>query len=127
MKLQRHQENPILLPDLGSDWECTNVFNPAVIHHNGLFHMHYRAQGLDWVSRIGYAVSKDGIHWNRMRQPVLEPIDGTESRGVEDPRVTELDGVFYMCFTAYSRESSGERKPVDPHFGGGIMPMIAAQ
>ena len=49
-RLQRHPANPLLLPDPASDWECYNVFNPAVIHHNGLFHMHYRAQGLDWIS-----------------------------------------------------------------------------
>ena len=124
MKLKRHPY-PVMLPDPTSDWETYNVFNPAVIHHNGLFHMHYRAQGLDWISRIGYAVSEDGIHWNRMRRPVLEPIDGTDSRGLEDARVTELDGVFYMCYTAYGREFSGEGEPIDAHYGGGILPMIA--
>ena len=88
MKLLRHPVNPVLVPDPTSDWETYNVFNPSVIHHNGLFHMHYRAQGLDWVSRIGYAVSQDGIHWNRLRHPVLEPMDHTDARGVEDPRVS---------------------------------------
>jgi len=123
MKLQRHPSNPILLPDPASDWECYNVFNPSVIYHNGLFHMHYRAQGLDWVSRIGYAVSEDGVHWNRLRRPVLEPVDGSDSRGVEDPRVVELDGVFYMTYTAYGREFHGPGEPT--HLGGGILPMIA--
>lgn len=123
MKLQRHPQNPILLPDLSSDWECYNVFNPGVLYHNGLFHMLYRAQGLDWVSRIGYAVSADGIHWNRMRQPVLEPVDGSDSRGLEDPRVVEIEGVFYMTYTAYGREYQGSGKPT--HAGGGILPMIA--
>jgi len=123
MKLQRHPANPILLPDPTSDWECYNVFNPGVLYHNGLFHMFYRAQGLDWVSRIGYAVSEDGVHWNRLRRPVLEPVDGTDSRGVEDPRVVEIDGVFHMTYTAYGREFLGEGKPT--HAGGGILPMIA--
>ncbi|MDW8317852.1 MAG: glycosidase [Anaerolineae bacterium] len=122
MKLQRHP-SPVLLPDPTSDWECYNVFNPAVIYHNGLWHMWYRAQGLDWVSRIGYAVSADGLHWNRLRRPVLEPHDGTDSRGVEDPRVVVLDGVFYMTYTAYGREYHGPGKPT--HAGGGITPMIA--
>ncbi len=122
-KLERHPANPILLPDPASDWESYNVFNPAVVHYNGLFHMFYRAQGLDWVSRIGYAVSADGVHWNRLRRPVLEPVDGTDSRGVEDPRVTEIDGVFYMCYTAYGREFTGSGAPT--HAGGGILPMIA--
>ena len=123
MKLERHACNPVLLPDPTSDWECYNVFNASVIHHNGLFHMHYRAQGLDWVSRIGYAVSEDGLKWNRLRQPVLSPADGTDSRGVEDPRVTEIEGAFYMTYTAYGREFLGEGQAT--HLGGGILPMIA--
>lgn len=123
MKLQRHPQNPLLLPDPTSHWECYNVFNPGVLYHNGLFHMLYRAQGLDWISRIGYAVSADGIHWNRMRQPVLEPIDGSDSRGLEDPRVVEINGTFYMTYTAYGREYQGAGKPT--HSGGGVLPMIA--
>lgn len=123
MKLQRYASTPIMLPDPASDWECSNVFNPSVIYHRGLFHMHYRAQGLDWISRIGYAVSADGVHWNRLRRPVLEPQDGSDSRGVEDPRVVELDGAFYMTYTAYGRVFEGSGEPT--HAGGGILPMIA--
>ncbi len=122
-RLHRHPVNPVLLPDPTSPWECYNVFNPSVIWAKGLFHMHYRAQGVDWISRIGYAVSEDGLAWNRLRQPVLGPVDGTDSRGIEDPRVTELDGAFYMTYTAYGREFAGEGKPT--HLGGGILPMIA--
>jgi len=123
MKLQRHAASPVLLPEPHSAWECYNVFNPGVIFHGGLFHMFYRAQGMDWVSRIGYAVSEDGVRWNRLRYPVLEPADGTDSRGVEDPRVVEIDGVFYMTYTAYGREFHGQGEPT--HAGGGILPMIA--
>ncbi len=123
MKLERHPSNPLLLPDPTSDWECYNVFNPGVLVHNGLFHMYYRAQGLDWISRIGYAVSADGVHWNRLRQPVLAPVDGSDSRGLEDPRVVEIEGVFYMTYTAYGREFQGPGKPT--HTGGGVLPMIA--
>ena len=121
--LIRHPANPIMLPDPTSEWECYNVFNPSVVYHDGLFHMHYRAQGLDWVSRIGYAVSEDGVHWNRLRRPVLEPVDGADSRGIEDPRVTEIDGAFYMTYTAYGREFHGPGEPT--HLGGGILPVVA--
>ncbi len=124
MKLERISQNPILLPDPASPWESANVFNPGVVHHNGLFHMFYRAQGQDWISRIGYAVSTDGIHWNRLRQPVLSPSGHPlERRGVEDPRVLELDGAFYMCYTAYGYTQAEDGLD---HFGGGtITPMIA--
>jgi beta-1,2-mannobiose phosphorylase / 1,2-beta-oligomannan phosphorylase len=123
MKLNRHLQSPILLPDPTSDWECYNVFNPGVLYHDGLFHMYYRAQGLDWTSRIGYAVSADGLQWNRLRRPLLEPSDATDSRGLEDPRVVEIEGQFYMTYTAYGREYQGQGQPT--HFGGGVTPMIA--
>lgn len=123
MKLTRHRANPIFLPSLHSDWECYNVFNPAVVYHQGLWRMWYRAQGLDWVSRIGYAVSADGVHWNRLQQPVLQPLDTSDSRGVEDPRVVMLDGRFVMTYTAYGSRFWGEG--VATHDGGGVLPMVA--
>jgi predicted GH43/DUF377 family glycosyl hydrolase len=125
VKLHRPSNNPILLPDSTSDWECYNVFNPGVIYHQGLFHMFYRAQGLDWISRIGYATSPDGVHWNRMRQPILNTSDGRDSRGIEDTRVVEIDGRFYMTYTAYGRETDNKSE-ANTFFGGGITPMIAS-
>lgn len=102
LHLQRHIQNPLLYPNPLHRWESLNVFNPAVIRHNGLFHMLYRAQGVDFVSSIGYAVSADGLTWNRLENPVITPPRTRERyRGVEDPRVTRLDGRFYMCYTAY--------------------------
>ena len=98
-KLKRYATTPIMSPDLASPWENYNVFNPSVIYANGLFHMHYRAQGVDWISRIGYAVSADGVHFNRLRQPVLQPEYDYESRGVEDPRETGIDAMYNMAYT----------------------------
>lgn len=104
MKLRRHPSSPILKPNPLSEWEALNVLNPGVIHHNGLFHMFYRAQGVDYVSRIGYAVSADGVHFNRLGGPILSPQGEWETRGVEDPRITYLadEGRFIMAYTAYS-------------------------
>ncbi len=101
MLLDRVEQNPIFLPNPLNRWEALNVFNPAVIYHKALFHMFYRAQGLDYVSHIGYAVSQDGITWNRLANPVLSPASADDYRGVEDPRVTEIEDVFYMAYTAY--------------------------
>lgn len=104
MPFVRHPNNPILTPDPLNPWEALNVFNPAVIYHQGLFHMLYRAQGLDYVSSLGYAVSPDGLQFNRLREPVLAPEGPEERRGVEDPRVTymEAENRFIMAYTAYS-------------------------
>ena len=104
MPFIRHPANPILVPDPLNHWEALNVFNPGVVVHNGLFHMLYRAQGLDYVSRIGYAVSLDGVHFNRLRNPILAPQGALETRGVEDPRITFLseENRFIMAYTAFS-------------------------
>ena len=104
MQLQRHLANPILKPNPLHEWESLNVFNCGVVHHNGLFHMFYRAQGVDYVSHIGYAVSADGVHFNRLQEPVFSPHDEWDTRGVEDPRITYLadEGRSVMAYTAYS-------------------------
>jgi predicted GH43/DUF377 family glycosyl hydrolase len=100
--LARHPKSPLLYPNPLHRWEAMNVFNCAVTQHNGLFHMHYRAQGVDFISSIGYAVSLYGLNWNRLENPVMIPHQGEDDRrGVEDPRVTPLDGIFYMTYTAY--------------------------
>jgi predicted GH43/DUF377 family glycosyl hydrolase len=106
MQLKRHPASPLVYPNPLKEWERLNVFNCAVLRHNGLFHMLYRAQGVDYVSHIGYAVSTDGLVWNKLEKPVLSPHNGPDDyRGVEDPRVTSLDGQFYMCYTAYGANS----------------------
>jgi predicted GH43/DUF377 family glycosyl hydrolase len=102
LKLERHPFNPLFYPNPLHQWEAVNVFNPAVIQHNGLFHMLYRAQGVDYVSSLGYAVSLDGLSWNRLEQPVMAPHqDRDDYRGVEDPRITPLEGRFYLTYTAF--------------------------
>lgn len=104
MPFKRHPENPILTPNPLNRWEALNVFNPGVVVHQDLFHMLYRAQGLDYVSSLGYAVSMDGVHFNRLQDPVFSPRGPDETRGVEDPRLTFLadEGRFIMAYTAYS-------------------------
>jgi len=104
MQLQRYAGNPILEPRREHLWEDRAVFNCAVVHHEGLFHMLYRAVAKDLVSTIGYAVSRDGFDWLRLDKPVLEPANEFETKGVEDPRVTRIGDTFYMAYTAYSEQ-----------------------
>ena len=104
MKLQRYPGNPILKPNPHNDWEALNVFNCGVVTSHGLFFMFYRAQGMDYVSSIGGAVSADGIHFNKFQQPVMGPQDEWDTLGLEDPRITCLadEGRYIMAYTAYS-------------------------
>ena len=108
MTLKRVSDTPILLPDANHAWEASAVFNCAAICENGRVHMVYRAtdvasSGKDgpFVSRLGYAVSDDGFHFERHSEPLLTNEGEQEARGLEDPRLVKVDDTFYMMYTGY--------------------------
>ncbi|HEY0060294.1 MAG TPA: hypothetical protein VGB56_14250, partial [Flavisolibacter sp.] len=110
--------NPILQPDgtqsfycpLRRDsvaWEGRNVLNPSAVVRDGKVYLLYRAQDAQMTSRLGLAVSTDGLHFRKGATPVLYP--GSDSMkkyewpgGVEDPRVVESeDGTYVLTYTSY--------------------------
>jgi predicted GH43/DUF377 family glycosyl hydrolase len=94
--------SPILTPR-GTGFEARGVFNPAVVRHGGQFVMLYRAQDMHGVSTLGIATSTDGVRFARESQPVLRPEAPYElGGGVEDPRLVQVDGVWYLTYTAYN-------------------------
>ncbi len=69
--------------------------------------MLYRAQDANGTSRIGYAESKDGIHFTSRKEPVFSPeADYEKDGGVEDPRLVEIDGTFYLTYTGYNKKDA---------------------
>jgi beta-1,2-mannobiose phosphorylase / 1,2-beta-oligomannan phosphorylase len=114
MQLTRFSGNPVLEPTKNW-WECRAVFNAAAVYHNGRVHLLYRALGDDFLSRFGYASSKDGIHFDvRSKQPVMEsdPNDPLERLGCEDPRATLIDGKFYLAYTVASVYPASHPPPI---------------
>jgi predicted GH43/DUF377 family glycosyl hydrolase len=104
--LVKSPENPILAPR-GDSWESRSLFNPAAWADENRVWMLYRAEGpavyrgRELTSRIGLAVSDDGLHF-RDQTPVLEPMEAYEiPGGCEDPRLVSIDGVFYLTYTAF--------------------------
>ncbi len=124
LTLRRHANNPVLRPIASHWWESEAVFNPGAFVANGRVHLLYRAMGGDGVSRIGYASSPDGIHFDeRPANPVYDQGSGftpTTSQidlryrplsydtdahasgggwgGTEDPRAVMIDDRVYMSF-----------------------------
>lgn len=98
------------------DWENKDVFNPAIIvTKNGIL-MYYRAQDKvgkpDGTSRIGLAMSDDGLHFKKTVYPVFYPDNDSLKKyewegGVEDPRIVEDDqGKYYMTYTAFDGKTA---------------------
>ncbi len=116
--------NPVLAPGLAVfqcpirrelvKWEEKDVFNPAAVVRNGKIHLLYRAEDTvgkhAGTSRIGLATSGDGLHFERLPEPVFYPANDSMKLfewegGVEDPRIVETeDGRYVMTYTAYDGE-----------------------
>jgi len=92
-------------------WEEKDVFNPSAVVKDGKIYLIYRAEDtvgqFNGTSRIGLAVSSDGLTFDRESEPVLYPENDSLRNyewegGIEDPRVVEdEDGTYYMTYTAY--------------------------
>ncbi len=66
-----------------------------------------RVEDLRGRSVFALARSDDGYHFSVEPEPVMEPSDVEpfktyEKRGIEDPRITEIDGIYHIMYTAYS-------------------------
>jgi predicted GH43/DUF377 family glycosyl hydrolase len=105
--LRRFEGNPIIaLEDI--PFRCNTVFNGAVVKRgNEYFHL-LRVESQQGHSVFALARSKDGLHFTVEDKPVMEParkgpFARYEKRGIEDPRITEIEGVYYVMYTAYSK------------------------
>ena len=83
------------------EFENKAVLNPACIQVGDITHMFYRAISRNDISSMGYCQLKDNKVVKRLEKPVLFPEFDYEKNGVEDPRITYLDGVYYLFYTAY--------------------------
>jgi len=83
------------------------AFNPAAVRVNDKTILLYREQDTAGTSRIGYASSKDGIHFSVRDEPVLVPeADYEKDGGVEDPRVLKIADTYYMTYTGYNKKDA---------------------
>jgi predicted GH43/DUF377 family glycosyl hydrolase len=104
IQLARNVNNPIIQPRPGVAWEARATFNPGAAAWGGTVHVLYRAVNEQNISSLGHATTTDcETIVDRSLEPALAPSDPSEELGCEDPRITELDGTFYIFYTAYSR------------------------
>lgn len=113
VKLKRYEGNPILKPTRRW-WETKWVYNNAAILDENKVKILYRARGEDYLSRFGYAESRDGFTIDfRSELPVFDadPENPYERLGVEDPRITKMGDTFYVVYIAISLYPSYKQVP----------------
>lgn len=115
--------NPILQPaqkqsfrspitNKAVNWEERNVLNPSAIVREGKIYMIYRAQDNQMTSRLGLAISEDGLHFTKQPDPILFPAEDNFKKyewkgGIEDPRIVESeDGTYILTYTAYDGKTA---------------------
>ena len=96
----------IILEKTNLEFENKAVLNPACIQVGDITHMFYRAVNHNDISSIGYCQLKDNKVVQRLKEPVLFPAYDYEKKGVEDPRITLLDGTYYLFYTAYNGKNA---------------------
>ncbi|NQV00900.1 MAG: pesticidal protein Cry7Aa [Parcubacteria group bacterium] len=96
----------IILKKTNLEFENKSVLNPACIQVDDITHMFYRAINHNDISSIGYCQLKNNKVVKRLKEPVLFPEYDYEKKGVEDPRITLLEGIYYLFYTAYDGKNA---------------------
>lgn len=107
--VKRSKNNPIIAPIKEHAFENYSTFNGNPIEIGKKIHLLYRAQSLPEsfdgrsfsLSVVAKAESQDGIHFTN-REEFISPEHSWERYGLEDPRVTKIDGKYFIFYTALS-------------------------
>ncbi len=103
---KRYSGNPII-DKKDIPVPCNTVFNAGAAKFRGEYILLLRVEGLEGKSSFYLARSPDGYEFEVEEKPAMvpsreEPFSLYEKRGIEDPRITEIEGVFYILYTAFS-------------------------
>jgi len=92
----------VILRKTELDFENESVLNPAVIKEDNVIHLFYRAVHIRNYSSIGYCKLDTPLTVKeRMDRPLLDPEFDYESHGMEDPRIVNIEGLYYLTYIAF--------------------------
>jgi predicted GH43/DUF377 family glycosyl hydrolase len=105
--IKRYKKNPILTKD-DVPYPVATVHNAGVTKYNGQYIMVFRSHLTNGRSILGLARSENGYDFRVDIKPFMIPSDSGifkeyEEYGVEDPRITYIDGEYLITYSAYSR------------------------
>ncbi|MDD5362435.1 MAG: glycoside hydrolase family 130 protein [Ignavibacteria bacterium] len=105
--IKRYPENPILTKD-DVPYKVATVHNAGAVKYGGKYLLLFRSHLLNGRSIIGLAESTDGYNFKVNPEPFMIPSEEGdfklyEEYGVEDPRITFIEGEYLITYSAYSR------------------------
>jgi predicted GH43/DUF377 family glycosyl hydrolase len=104
--LKRYEKNPILTKE-DVPYQVATVHNAGVTKCNGKYIMIFRSHLNNGRSILGLAESDDGFSFDVAKEPFMTPackgiFKEYEEYGLEDPRITFIDGEYLITYSAYS-------------------------
>ncbi len=102
--MRRSAENPLIALD-DMPFACSDIWNAALIRHEDKILMLMTIETLEGRYQIHKATSDDGVHFTVDVAPVMAPLRSGknsvhEAGGVRDPRITPVDGLYYITYVA---------------------------
>ena len=92
----------VILEKSDRHFEELGVLNPPVYQDGNSVHMLYRAAKKGNFSTIGYCRFEGPLTLaERHTEPIFVPEYIYEIHGVEDPRITKIDDLYYMTYVTY--------------------------
>ena len=121
--IKRYKGNPILIAaEVNKIWtdpklQVITVHNAGITKYKGEIVMLFRSHLRNGISVLGIARSKNGLdNWHIDEKPAMRPCNKddcfaedvdidelieNEQGGVEDPRISKIDNIYYITYSAY--------------------------
>jgi hypothetical protein len=111
VRFVKHAENPVLREGESGAFDNQGVGAPSVVRDEarGLWRMWYAARGLLGIVSVGYAISTDGVTWQKYPDnPVVRPEDFGLA-GMGGPEVLAEDGQLRLWLDGEIAGAPGRR------------------
>jgi beta-1,4-mannooligosaccharide/beta-1,4-mannosyl-N-acetylglucosamine phosphorylase len=104
LPLRRYEGNPIITPE-DMPFRCYTVMNAGATIFKDKVLLLLRVENCARETDFYVATSNDGINFNISKEPINYPLSETEKRLGKahrfDMRITNIDGVYYVCHAAW--------------------------
>lgn len=107
MEIVKYSKNPVLTKE-DVPFKVGSIFNPGAVKFQNKYLLMCRVEMPNGRSSLVKAISSDGYKFVVDSKPTLTPEDHKEfyqyvEWGIEDPRITQINGTYYLTYTGYSK------------------------
>ena len=98
---------PVLTKGNAGSWDAYAVNVSAVVKYGGLYKMYYVGrQTYTGDLSTGLALSTDGIHWEKIINPIIGVVPGYNNFGLTE--IIKKDSIYYGYYSFTSNSNSGK-------------------